>query len=255
MELAARPGRKPQPPQATQTASQPAAPNSETGPSGADAQPATQTAGRAQPPSDGAPAGDQDATQTTSAPDDAPASADETAENAPTQTATAAQPAEGTDTNASETGDQAGGDQAAGPPDTGGTAGAGDAGSGDDGAQTGEAGQTQTASLPPGGLPEQMRLRFDNGSATLTDEVKRRLDQLSQLLEDNPRQRVQLMAYAEGSEDTASQARRLSLSRALVVRTYLIDHGIRSTRMDVRALGATADQGPLDRVDIVPARR
>jgi outer membrane protein OmpA-like peptidoglycan-associated protein len=63
------------------------------------------------------------------------------------------------------------------------------------------------------------------------------------------------MAFAQGTEDTASQARRLSLSRALAVRTYLIDQGIRSTRMDVRALGATADQGPLDRVDIVPANR
>jgi len=62
---------------------------------------------------------------------------------------------------------------------------------------------------------------------------------------------VQLLAYAEGSADTASQARRLSLSRALAVRAYLIDLGVRSTRMDVRALGPKTDDGPADRVDVV----
>jgi outer membrane protein OmpA-like peptidoglycan-associated protein len=100
-----------------------------------------------------------------------------------------------------------------------------------------------------------MRLMFGDDSATLSDGAKQQLDQLARVLQDNPRQRVQLMAFAEGTEDTASQARRLSLSRALAVRTYLIDKGIRSTRMDVRALGSTAEQGPLDRVDIVPANR
>ena len=78
---------------------------------------------------------------------------------------------------------------------------------------------------------------------------------LAQRLQKNERQRIQLMAFAAGSEDNASRARRLSLSRALAVRSYLIDQGIRSTRMDVRALGNTADSGPMDRVDIVPAQR
>jgi outer membrane protein OmpA-like peptidoglycan-associated protein len=126
---------------------------------------------------------------------------------------------------------------------------------GDDAAGDDGAGETQTAALPPEALPDQLRLMFDDGSAGLSDGAESQLDQLARILEENPQQRVQLMAFAEGTEDTASQARRLSLSRALAVRTYLIDRGIRSTRMDVRALGATADEGPLDRVDIVPANR
>ncbi|WP_051431953.1 OmpA family protein [Rhodovibrio salinarum] len=113
----------------------------------------------------------------------------------------------------------------------------------------------QTAALPPNDLPDQTRLIFDGESAALSDSAKQSLDQLAAMLADNPQQRIQLKAFAEGTEDTASQARRLSLSRALAVRTYLIDQGIRSTRMDVRALGATAQQGPLGRVDIVPANR
>ncbi len=67
--------------------------------------------------------------------------------------------------------------------------------------------------------------------------------------------RVQLMAYAEGTAETASQARRLSLSRALAVRSFLINQGVRSTRMDVRALGNKSQGGPSNRVDAVLVER
>jgi len=66
---------------------------------------------------------------------------------------------------------------------------------------------------------------------------------------------VQLMAYADGDEDSAGKARRLSLSRALAVRSYLIDQGVRSTRIEVRALGNKVPDGPPDRVDVVVQRR
>jgi hypothetical protein len=63
--------------------------------------------------------------------------------------------------------------------------------------------------------------------------------------------RLQLKAYAGGTAETLSSARRLSLSRALSVRSFLIEQGIRSTRIDVRALGRAEDSGPPERVDIV----
>jgi hypothetical protein len=64
--------------------------------------------------------------------------------------------------------------------------------------------------------------------------------------------RLELLAYAAGTEDQANRARRLSLSRALAVRAFLINEGVRSTRMDVRALGNNVDGEPADRVDILP---
>lgn len=64
--------------------------------------------------------------------------------------------------------------------------------------------------------------------------------------------RIQLMGFAAGGAGSASQARRSSLFRALAIRTHLMKEGVRSTRMDVRALGQTSVQGvPPDRVDIV----
>ncbi len=64
--------------------------------------------------------------------------------------------------------------------------------------------------------------------------------------------RIQLMGFASNGGGSASQARRSSLFQALAVRTYLMKEGIRSTRMDVRALGQTTVEGvPPDRVDIL----
>lgn len=68
--------------------------------------------------------------------------------------------------------------------------------------------------------------------------------------------RLQIRAYATSSvSDGGSGARRLSLTRALAVRQYLIDKGIRSTRIDVRALGAPTDGSAADRVEIAPVGR
>jgi outer membrane protein OmpA-like peptidoglycan-associated protein len=71
--------------------------------------------------------------------------------------------------------------------------------------------------------------------------------------------RLQLMAYAGGEDMSASKARRLSLARALAVRSYLMSNGIDGARMDVRALGDRildpAAGAPTDRVDIAMIRR
>jgi len=67
----------------------------------------------------------------------------------------------------------------------------------------------------------------------------------------NSDRRLQLNAYAGGTPETVGAARRLSLSRALAVRSFLIEAGVRSTRIDVRALGLADDDGPPERVDIL----
>ncbi len=69
-------------------------------------------------------------------------------------------------------------------------------------------------------------------------------------IRDDPSLRLQLLAYAGGESLSPSKARRLSLSRALSARTFLIENGLRSTRIDVRALGDTATDEPVNRVDI-----
>lgn len=100
------------------------------------------------------------------------------------------------------------------------------------------------------------RVIFAASATDLPESAKRDLDALVQKLTASEQQRIQLVAYAAGATDDANQARRVSLSRAIAVRSYLIEHGVRSSRMDVRALGNRSDNGdPPDRVDIVMVER
>ncbi|MBT5109457.1 MAG: OmpA family protein [Rhodospirillaceae bacterium] len=85
----------------------------------------------------------------------------------------------------------------------------------------------------------------------MPSKAKPALDALVAKLKGDPNLRVQLHGYASGPTDSPSQARRLSLFRALSVRTHLMKSGVRSTRIDVRALGIKIDGGPKDRVDVL----
>jgi hypothetical protein len=59
-----------------------------------------------------------------------------------------------------------------------------------------------------------------------------------------------VLAYAPGKPDDPSTARRISLSRAMAVRSALVASGVPSARIFVRALGEQFGDGPPDRVDI-----
>ncbi len=63
---------------------------------------------------------------------------------------------------------------------------------------------------------------------------------------------IQLEAYGGAHGDKGSDARRLSLKRALIIRQLLIDDGIPSERIVVRAMGGAVSGAP-DRVDIFVA--
>ncbi len=115
-----------------------------------------------------------------------------------------------------------------------------------------------TSHQPSGGAivaGSEFRLSFESGGSAIRDAAKQALDELAGSLKSNSSLRLQLMAYAGGDSQTASQARRLSLSRGLAVRKYLIDKGISDTRIVVRALGSKFESGPSDRVDIVVTAR
>ena len=117
----------------------------------------------------------------------------------------------------------------------------------------------QTAVVAPApkswGKGSTLRIAFDGGSAKLPDEAKADLEALARALAEDSRLRLQVKAYAAGTKDSTSRARRLSLSRALSVRSYLIGQGLRSTRIDVRALGDKAEGGPADRADLLVVSR
>ncbi len=119
----------------------------------------------------------------------------------------------------------------------------------------------QTALLTPPTSPApaarsggDLVLAFESGKSDLPSG-NAQLEALARQLSSSE-DRIQIRAYASASgTDAASGARRLSLSRALAVRSYLIDRGVRSTRIDVRALGVPTDGGAPDRVEIATLGR
>lgn len=102
---------------------------------------------------------------------------------------------------------------------------------------------------------EGVSVVFGPDAATLPQSASSVLDEVTKRLGADSEMRLQLMAYAGGPSLSSSKARRLSLSRALAVRSYLIDGGIRSSRIDVRALGDKVPDGDPNRVDIRYTRR
>jgi outer membrane protein OmpA-like peptidoglycan-associated protein len=66
----------------------------------------------------------------------------------------------------------------------------------------------------------------------------------------SPNARIELQAFGGVKGDKGSDARRLSLKRALSIRQVLIDDGVSADRIDVRAMGGVDDTGPTDRVDV-----
>ena len=95
---------------------------------------------------------------------------------------------------------------------------------------------------------------FDSGDSELSAAGRPAVEGVLAALAADPALGVRLKAYAAATGITPSAARRLSLLRALAVRSRLIEGGIPATRIDVRALGAKYEGGSPDRVDIVGVR-
>jgi outer membrane protein OmpA-like peptidoglycan-associated protein len=96
-----------------------------------------------------------------------------------------------------------------------------------------------------------IRLDFTTGQSDLTQST---VDAVKALVAAAPKSETttfDVVAHAAGTPDDPSTARRLSLSRALSVRSALMADGVPSTNIYVRALGAQADDGPADRVDVM----
>ena len=111
---------------------------------------------------------------------------------------------------------------------------------------------------PAGAAPKPgraLRLAFVEDATKVPSEAQGDLKTLVEKLKTQEGLRLQLLAYAGGKSLSPSKARRLSLSRALSVRSYLIGTGMRSTRIDVRALGDKTTEEPINRVDVVVTER
>lgn len=108
----------------------------------------------------------------------------------------------------------------------------------------------QTAARPP--IEGMVRIPFEPEAYAIPEAAQAGLADLVEQLDADYGLRLQVLAYAAGDEDESTHARGVSLARALAMRDYLSDQGIGVDRMDIKALGNTAQEEPADRVDLIP---
>jgi outer membrane protein OmpA-like peptidoglycan-associated protein len=103
------------------------------------------------------------------------------------------------------------------------------------------------------GRAVRLRLPYAVAATELSPSAQDQLEVLARDIGGNDRIRLRLAAYANAGSGSAAKARRTSLARALAVRGFLIERGIKASRIDLRALGHTAAVAEADRVDVVVA--
>lgn len=116
------------------------------------------------------------------------------------------------------------------------------------------AGQHAVATTAPlAGLTKRGAILFEHNSTnpnpSQLDGIKLLAGDLNSAIEAGATH-IQLQAFGGAPGDKSSDARRISLKRALAIRQLLIDNGVPASRIDVRAMGGVTDKGEPDRVDV-----
>ena len=119
---------------------------------------------------------------------------------------------------------------------------------------TDDAEEAQIAVLPAAGpVQVQARILFRGDTIELSGPAKVELIRVAKMLTQDQTMRVQLLAFAQGSDSGTGSAGRISLTRAFVVRAFLLDQGVQPVRVNLRSLADQVQNGPPDRVDVLLA--
>ena len=117
-------------------------------------------------------------------------------------------------------------------------------------AQTASSQPPQPAPDPPKQAAANLRIPFAVDQTDLNKEGAAALEGLLHAAYEGGPPAFTIVAYAAGTPEDPSSARRISLARAMAARNALMNEGVPSRRITVRALGSQAAGGPPDRVDI-----
>ena len=109
-----------------------------------------------------------------------------------------------------------------------------------------------SGSAPPAAkaTTETLRIPFAPDQTDLSKEAATALDGLLRAAYATGAPAFTIVGYASGKADDPSVSRRVSLARAMAARNALLNNGVPSRRITVRAMGEKAGDGPPDRVDV-----
>ncbi len=126
-------------------------------------------------------------------------------------------------------------------------------------AEAAEPAEVETAALVEPerapGPPNEFTIPYGTGDSSVPERAHDNLRLLAGRMVKNPDLRVEFIAYASDPEESVSRSRRLSLERAVNVRKMLLDSGVDSSRVNLRALGEQSGDGDPDRIDVFVTTR
>jgi outer membrane protein OmpA-like peptidoglycan-associated protein len=97
---------------------------------------------------------------------------------------------------------------------------------------------------------DELAFLVDPGSSQLSKAAESKLGDVATTLAKEPAARVEVRTYSPRKDRSESNARRLSLSRFLVIRKYLADKGVAEARIDGRPLITQPNELNADRVEL-----
>ena len=92
-------------------------------------------------------------------------------------------------------------------------------------------------------------LSYAKDKTDLSDDAKSDLSSVADKVKQSQGS-VRVVAYAGGTAEEASVAKRTSLARALQIRAYLISKGVNQMSISVQALGNNVPSGDAERADV-----
>ena len=103
--------------------------------------------------------------------------------------------------------------------------------------------------------PDEFTIPYGVGDADIPERANDNLRLLAARMAKNKSLRVEFIAFASDAENSVSRSRRLSLERAVNVRKMLLDLGVDSSQVNLRALGEQSGGGDPDRIDVIITTR
>ena len=97
---------------------------------------------------------------------------------------------------------------------------------------------------------DELAFLLDPGSSQLSKAAETKLGDVAATLAQEPAARLEVRTYSPKKEHSESNARRLSLSRFLLIRKYLNEKGVADARIDGRPLVAAPTELNADRVEL-----
>ncbi len=97
-----------------------------------------------------------------------------------------------------------------------------------------------------------LSIEFSPAETEVPLAAKKPLEKLAEKMIAHPNLTVRIIGYASGGDEkTDTSARRISLSRALSIRTFLINRGADNLHIMVEAMGNQPTSGNPERADVI----